>query len=481
MKLFRILKTDFSLIFACLVALAAIIVSEMAFHASAQAHADVRAERKMRIAVNAVQRNMLDVETGQRGYLLTGEPRYLEPYEAALKEFNTNLETLRESLTEHPDQMQTFYQLSTALAKKLAECAITIELRRVGSDTSWKDIVLTDLGKNDTDAARGHIQSLIAASSKRLVNYDKVVVQTADIARRGIALLAALGLAAFFLYLKTMQRLRRTEAAQQTALKQERDQLETLVAQRTESLNDLATHLQEVRENERSHLARELHDELGALLTAAKLNVMRIKSRVDPGAVELQQRIQELTQTLNEGIALKRRVIEDLRPSSLSNLGLAPSLEILGREFCERAGISVTTNLDPVTLDEAAQLTVYRLVQEALTNVGKYAQATHVDISLQDLADHITIAVTDDGLGFDESAIAHNAHGLQGMRHRVQAAGGQLSVSSTPGHGTSVSAALPRQAPVRAKSPGLASGAVKVQPRQLPSNGAARASTATPK
>lgn len=482
MKLLRTLKTDFSLIFACLVAMAVIIMSEMAFHASEQARGDVLVERKLRISINAVQKNMLDLETGQRGYLLTGDARYLEPYKAALKEFNKNLEGLRESLKQHPDQMQTFYLLSTALAKKLAECAITIELRRVGSDNSWKDIVLTDLGKNDMDAARGHIQLLVAASSKRLADYDKVIVQTADIARRGIALLAALGLSAFFFYLKTVQRLRRTEAAQQTALKQERDKLENLVAQRTESLNDLATHLQDVRENERSHLARELHDELGALLTAAKLNVMRVKSRLDPGAAELQERIQELTQILNDGIALKRRVIEDLRPSSLSNLGLAPSLEILGREFAQRAGISVTTDLDdPVTLDDAAQLTAYRLVQEALTNVGKYAQAVHVDISLQNMTDHITIAVTDDGVGFDESAIAHNAHGLQGMRHRVQAAGGQLSVSSSPGHGTRVSAAIPLQTPVRAKSPGLACEAVKVQPRQLPSNGVAKATVVTPK
>lgn len=469
MKFFQKSKTDFSLIFACLLALAAIIVSEMAFHASAQALADVRQERTMRIALNAVQKNMLDVETGQRGFLLTGDSRYLEPYDAALKEVNKNLETLRESLADLPDQMQAYYQLNTALAKKLAECAITIELRRSGSDTSWKDILLTDLGKNDVDAARSHIQSLVAASSVRLQNYDKVVVQTAAIARRGIALLVALGLGAFFLYLKTIQRLRRSETAQQTALAHERDRLETLVVQRTESLNDLATHLQDVRENERSHLARELHDELGALLTAAKLNVMRVKSRLDPGAVDLQQLIVELTQLLNEGIALKRRVIEDLRPSSLGNLGLAPSLEILGREFSQRAGVSVTTNLEPVTLDETAQLTVYRLVQEALTNVGKYAQAAHVDISLRALVDHVTIAVTDDGVGFDQADIAHNAHGLQGMRHRVQAAGGQLSVSSTPGHGTSVSAAIPLQAPVRAKSQGLASSAVKVQPRPLPS------------
>jgi len=105
------------------------------------------------------------------------------------------------------------------------------------------------------------------------------------------------------------------------------------VRDRTTSLANLATYLQQVREDERGHLARELHDELGSLLTAAKLDVARLKSRLGDQAPEALQRLQHLTETLNRGIALKRRIVEDLRPSSLSNLGLLPSLEILTREF----------------------------------------------------------------------------------------------------------------------------------------------------
>ncbi|WP_421020885.1 sensor histidine kinase, partial [Klebsiella pneumoniae] len=82
-------------------------------------------------------------------------------------------------------------------------------------------------------------------------------------------------------------------------------------------------------------------------------------------------------ETLNSGIALKRRIIEDLRPSSLSNLGLTTALEILAREFGERSGIEVTANLEQVELPESTQLTVYRIVQESLTNIGKYAKASH--------------------------------------------------------------------------------------------------------
>jgi signal transduction histidine kinase len=176
--------------------------------------------------------------------------------------------------------------------------------------------------------------------------------------------------------------------------------LEDEVRERTASLAELATHLQDVRETERGYLARELHDELGSLLTAAKLDVARLKSRlVDaPDAI---QRLQHLTELLNSGIALKRRIIEDLRPSSLSNLGLVASLEILGREFAERSGLQIEMALEPVTLDESHQLTIYRMVQESLTNIGKYAEASEATIVMKNYENHVIVEVADNGKGFD--------------------------------------------------------------------------------
>ena len=158
---------------------------------------------------------------------------------------------------------------------------------------------------------------------------------------------------------------------------------------------------------------------------------------------EIAQRLQHLTEALNSGIALKRRIIEDLRPSSLSNLGLSASLEILAREFSERSGVEITTILEPVPLDESRQLTVYRLVQESLTNVGKYAEARQVEIQLRNYGGHVEVDIKDDGKGFDATRVKPSTHGLAGMRHRVEAAGGKLAVASTPGKGTRISAVMP--------------------------------------
>jgi signal transduction histidine kinase len=265
------------------------------------------------------------------------------------------------------------------------------------------------------------------------------------LSRIGIAAVAMAGLLAFYLYLRQTTALELAGTRQQQVLQQERDLLERQVRERTATLAELATHLQEVREEERGHLARELHDELGALLTAAKLDVARLKSRLGPQlSPEVSQRLQHLTESLNSGIALKRRIIEDLRPSSLANLGLTASLEILAREFSERSGIEVATGVEPVELDESRQLTVYRLVQESLTNVGKYAQAKQVDISVRNYGNHVEVDIKDDGIGFDVTQARPSTHGLAGMRHRVEASGGHLTVVSAPGKGTRIAAVLPK-------------------------------------
>ena len=257
--------------------------------------------------------------------------------------------------------------------------------------------------------------------------------------------MAAVSLLALFMYLRQTATLDRTLADEAERVAGERNRLEAEVAARTEQLRELAQHLQTIREDERSHLARELHDELGALLTAAKLDVARLKSRlgatITPDATE---RLAHLNESLNGGIALKRRIIEDLRPSSLSNLGLVAALEILLREFAARSEIEVVDDLDRVELDATSQLTVYRLVQEALTNVVKYAKARQVVVTLAPIeGGGARVSVKDDGVGFDTNVPRMARHGLIGMRYRVEAEGGTMQLVSSPGAGTLIEATLP--------------------------------------
>lgn len=443
---FRSIRGAISLILALLAALVLIGINETGYGRSSDALDRIEAATRTRNQVNLLLQHVVDAETGSRGYLLTGDPRYLEPYNAALAQINQNLDDLRTSYAPGAPESHTLAALTRNVQRKLAEMDLSVRMRKQGNEDAWKTLLLTDVGKEQMDAIRQQAGKLISSATQSMLVAQAQVQQTLGLARAGIAIVALAALVAFALYLRQTTRLKRAGEQQQAALQQERDLLEGQVRERTATLAQLATHLQQVREEERGHLARELHDELGALLTAAKLDVARLKSRLGAQPPEVTERLQHLTESLNSGIALKRRIIEDLRPSSLANLGLTAALEILAREFSERSGVEVACSLEPVELDESAQLTVYRTVQESLTNIGKYADAKQVIIGMREYSNHIEVEVRDDGKGFDLRSVPPSTHGLAGMRHRVEAAGGRLNLSSRPGEGTQVLATLPRAA-----------------------------------
>ena len=444
MKPFAIPRMAISLPLAVLAAAFLIFINEASFRKSTEAAASIEEAQQTRGAINKLLQHMLDAETGQRGYLLTGDPRYLEPYNAALADIDHNLDTLRQLFTPYREQLAEFGLMSRHVSRKLAEMDLSVRMRKEGNEDAWKFVLTTDVGKEHMEAIREQSAKLAASSVSKMEQGQDQIRRSLQLSRIGVATVALAGLLAFYMYLLQTKALLASGRREQESLQRERDYLEVQVRERTANLAELATHLQNVREDERGHLARELHDELGALLTAAKLDVARLKSRLAGTMPEAAERLTHLTNTLNSGIALKRRIVEDLRPSSLSHLGLVASLEILGREFEERSGLSVTTDLEPVELGGAAQLTVYRLVQESLTNIGKYAEAKQAEISLHNFDGYITVEVKDNGKGFKVGSVGAGSHGLAGMRHRVEAAGGRLTVTSAEGEGTRISAVLPK-------------------------------------
>jgi signal transduction histidine kinase len=444
MRWLQIPKMAISLPLAVLAALCLLAFNEAGYDRSMRASESITAAQQTRSAINKLLQNVLDAETGQRGYLLTGDPRYLEPYDVATGEVNEVLGELRRLYADDKDRQPDFLILAGHVSRKLGEMDVSVRLRKQGNEDAWKFVLTTDVGKEQMDAIRAQTGKLITASTNDVDASQAEVRRSLQLSRIGIAGIALAGLLAFYMYLRQTRALADAGAREQESLKRERDMLELQVRERTASLAELATHLQLAREDERGHLARELHDELGALLTAAKLDVARLKSRLGVDSAEVVTRLQHLTETLNSVIALKRRIIEDLRPSSLTHLGLVSSLEILAREFSERSGIEVVTDMEASELDDSRQLTVYRLVQESLTNVGKYAGAKRVEISLKDFEREVRLEVSDNGQGFDATLSRPSSHGLTGMRHRVEAAGGKLSVNSAPGQGARISAVLPK-------------------------------------
>lgn len=438
---------------AALAALAMLAISEASYQ-DATTSLDKLGERGLaRTRLNDLVKSLLDAETGQRGYLLTDRRQYLNPYEQAQAETRKTLAWLNEYYGKDPQTSAVISEVMKETEAKLSELATTIDMHDRGVENGWRELLLSDIGREKMERVRALGEQLIGFESAQVEVGRRSVYETLWLNRIGVSAMAAVSLLALFMYLRQTATLDRALADEAQRMESERERLESVVASRTAQLKELAQHLQTIREDERSRLARELHDELGALLTAAKLDVARLKSRLGAAVTaDAAERLTHLNETLNGGIALKRRIIEDLRPSSLSNLGLVAALEILLREFSARSDVAVNDELEHVELEPAAQLTVYRLVQEALTNIVKYAKATEIIVSLQpEPGGGARVSVKDNGIGFDTSVPRLARHGLIGMRYRVEAEGGTMSLVSAPGEGTLIEAVLP-PAPVRGES-----------------------------
>lgn len=393
-----------------------------------------------RIAGGRTLQLLTDAETAQRGYLLTGNESYLEPYRLALDGLPAVFEpTLAFLRAREGSARVAADQLESVVAQKLRELSETVGLRAQGQQAQAHALFESGVGKRQMDTIRRAFDAALDQAAKmqtgaRVSIYDSLLVNRFAVA--GLTLLGVLGLYLLMRQLRDVEQ-ERVEYA---------NQLERDVIARTDDLRALANYVITVREDERQHLARELHDELGGLLTAAKLDLARVRSSKSLPA-ELAERIQRVNERLNDGIALKRRIIEYLRPSSLDQLGLTASLRVLCQEAAQELGIPVEHDLVEVQMPSDLALTVYRLVQESLTNIRKYAHAHCVEVSLGLGADgSLQVSVQDDGDGFNVRSTAVGRHGLAGMRFRVEAHGGSMQIESQPGNGTTVTASLPRSA-----------------------------------
>lgn len=428
---------------ALLVGLAMLAISEVSYW-RARGEMSELAERGIAgVRVQQLLTTLTDAETGQRGYLLTGRSEYATPFRSASQSLPELLAWLKRHYASRGEHAVLTKRLEDLVANHLSELGTTMRLYDEGRHDAWRQIVLTNIGQERMEVIRSTAEKMLADEAGRSEAARQDVLASMLNNRLGVAAMTALSLLALYLYLRLTRSLDELRRLQQAAVQAERDQLETEVQRRTAELTQLSQHLLTAREDERSRLARELHDELGALLTAAKLDVARIKTRVARLTTDADERLAHLNDTLNSISAQKRRIIEDLRPSTLGTLGLVSALEILLRDFEQSSETKAEVSLQPVAMRAQSELTVYRLVQEALTNVSKYARAKNVQVTLcsRDGVGQVTVA--DDGVGFDPQGQRPAGHGLLGMRFRVEAEGGTLTVQSAPGRGARIAARLP--------------------------------------
>jgi PAS domain S-box-containing protein len=213
-----------------------------------------------------------------------------------------------------------------------------------------------------------------------------------------------------------------------------------------QQLRRLLAHLQSVREDERTRIAREIHDELGQALTALKMDVSWLARRFDKNQRELREKAQRMSKLIDMNIQTVKRISAELRPGLLDELGLTAALEWQAEEFQERTGIKCKIAVSPedITLDRDVSTAIFRVFQETLTNIVRHAQARNVRVSLKEMKGQIILSVADDGKGITKTQISSpTAIGLMGMRERVAFLGGEVKFNGDRGNGTTVTVRIP--------------------------------------
>lgn len=209
-------------------------------------------------------------------------------------------------------------------------------------------------------------------------------------------------------------------------------------------LRDLAGFLQTVREEERTRIARELHDEMGQALTALRIDLGWLRNKSASLGASTTERVGSALGVVEQSIVSLRRISEDLRPAMLDSLGLAAAVEHHVSQFSQRTGIpcQFTKDREEFDLDSDLSTTVFRVVQEALTNVARHASASEASVQLSQGEDGISLNISDNGRGFS-GASDKKTFGLLGMRERIAMLGGSLEIDSQPGRGTHIVVWLP--------------------------------------
>ena len=382
----------------------------------------------------------------QRGFLLTGDSKYVDSYDKAVAEVEPRLERLRATYAAADASPAGVRDLQVLVGKRLADLSMILTLQQKEGTAAAINLMKTSVGRDAGEAIGDILNQLrdreVAEHAAAAAYWSAAVTLS-----RWITIAGSI----FYILLVTViSRLVFLDMRKRTLLTAElRDQklqLEQEVEQRTRELVELSTHLQNVAEREKAGLARELHDELGGLLVGARMEISWVEQHFAKDDPDLRNRLTRVQMNLAAGVDLKRRIIEELRPTLLDNVGLFAALRWLLKETCANAGLACVESYpdEEPRFKSEASIALFRIAQEAFSNVLKHSKARTVDISLDMDDETLLMRIADDGVGIPAGRLnAIGSHGLASMRHRIRALGGRLDVRGPASGGTMLIVQIP--------------------------------------
>lgn len=395
---------------------------------------------------------LLDIETGQRGFIITGQQPYLRPYEEALLELGQLNAGLRERLARAGAPALSLQRLDHLILQRLEQARVTIARRMSSGDAVMRDLGAYAEGKRVMDDLRFEIDQLSQDQQQRVAAADRASLDVQQRTSRLGRLLLGAGIVALAFSLAQMFRERRLRDTAEASLREANATLEAQVAQRTEELQralgrirSFAVELERGVEAERRRLAREVHDQFGQVGTAIKMLTLALRSKLAPRSEPLVDELQDMAE---EAIRSARQISAALRPPLLDELGLEAALGHYLQMLQRQSGLTTTLTLDAgdaLAPEQANPL--FRIVQEACTNVLRHARASALRVTGQPWqqggVDGYLLEICDNGQGPGD--VRADASGLCGMRERSALAGGSFEFGPAPGGGTRVGVWLPLQ------------------------------------
>lgn len=389
---------------------------------------------------------MTDLETGQRGFVITGRSEYLEPYKAALIQLPAAYNAVALSIKLPAGQAFDWAKFErTVSARKASAQALVLEREKRGEEI-LRDQSLFGTGMQTMKQIRFSVATLNAAQSEQIADLEaqmQTLRASANQREWASSILSGLMITvSVTLFIFERRRRERLEAKLRTA----KSLLEQRVANRTEALasansqiRKFSIRLENSIEAEHRRISREVHDQLGQIFTAIKM----IFHSVKPGSMAPDQRL-AMTTAIDAGVATTRRIAAELRPPLLDDLGLAAALQQYVQGIAKSFNLMGVVNVSGhEVLTDSQSLQLFRVVQEACSNAGRHAQARNLVVAGKAVESGFELSIEDDGQGIDPKVMRDGALGLVGLRERAAMMGGQMRVESRVGGGTRVWVLIP--------------------------------------
>ncbi|MDM4767614.1 CHASE3 domain-containing protein [Pelomonas sp. SE-A7] len=388
---------------------------------------------------------LVDLETGQRGFIITGQYVFLQPYEAASRELRSMLPGLRQQLDESGSGVGQ-KRLDELIAQRQQQIVTNIAERERRGDAVLKDMDTYVAGKQLMDEIRRQVRLLQQEQQRHIALAEREARDLQQQSRERVRLLPAAGALLLGIALALLWWERRHRDAAEQALREVNGRLESMVGERTAALSEALRRIQGFAgeldrgiEDERRRLAREVHDQIGQVGTALKMLVIALRKKLHPHPESL---LDEMQAQADEAIRSARQISASLRPPLLDDLGLEAALRHHLQTLERQGGPAVHLDLQDVaalSTEQASQL--FRILQEGFTNVLRHAQATLLTLRGRQVAEGYEMELIDNGRG--PGSVRPDASGLRNMRERAQLAGGRFEFGPAPGGGSRVWVCLP--------------------------------------